>query len=53
MNPITYTEMKCYFDLVEIRPEAWELELIKRLDVVALNAFAKQSEAEKQKQNKK
>jgi len=53
VNPITYTEMKCYFDLVEIRPEAWELELIKRFDVVALNAFAKQSEIEKQKQAKK
>ena len=53
VNPITYTEIKCYFDLIDIRPEAWELELIKRFDSTALAAFAKQAEAEKNKQQQK
>ena len=50
VNPISYTEIKSYFDLIEIKPEDWELELLKKFDASALSAFAKQAETEKQKQ---
>lgn len=53
INPITYTEIKCYFDLVEVRPDSWELELIRRFDSIALEAFGKQTELEKKKQQQK
>lgn len=40
-NPITFTEMKCYFDLMEIQPEPWEVHIIKMLDSIALGISEK------------
>lgn len=40
-NPITYTEMKSYFDLMQIEPEEWEVELIRLFDNAALDAYEK------------
>lgn len=54
INPISYTEIKAYFDLIDIRPEEWEIMLIKRFDNEALIAYAKEAkEAEKRNQQKK
>ena len=39
LNPISYTEIKSYFDLIDIQPEEWEVNLIKALDNEALAAF--------------
>lgn len=49
-NPITFTEMKSYFDLIQVDPEEWEVDLIKRLDNVAMDAYEKATE--KTTQNK-
>lgn len=43
-SPITYTEMRNYFDLMEIDPDEWELVLLRRLDNTALNIYAKAQE---------
>lgn len=43
-NPITYTEMKSYFDLIQIEPEEWEINLIKQFDNVALEVYEKAAE---------
>lgn len=43
-NPITYTEMKNYFDLIQVEPEEWEVNLIKQFDNVALEEYEKSSE---------
>lgn len=43
-SPITYTEMRNYFDLMDIDPEEWELILLRRLDNTALNIYAKAQE---------
>lgn len=43
-NPITFTEMKNYFDLIQVEPEEWEIELIKRFDNAVLDAFEKAAE---------
>lgn len=43
-SPITYTEMRNYFDLMEINPDEWELVLLRRLDNTALDTYAKAQE---------
>lgn len=53
VNPIPYTEIKAYFDLMEIQPEDWEVNLIKLFDNEALQAYAKEAEAERKKSSKK
>lgn len=40
-NPITFTEMKNYFDLIQVEPEEWEVNLIRRFDMVALDHYEK------------
>lgn len=53
INPISYTEIKCYFDLMDIKPDEWEINLIRLFDNEALQAFAKEAEAERKKNTKK
>jgi hypothetical protein len=53
INPIAYTEIKAYFDLMQIEPEEWEVTLIKLFDNEALQAYAKEAEAERKKNTKK
>lgn len=53
INPISFTEIKAYFDLLDIKPEEWELTLIKRFDNEALSAYAKEAEAAKKQQQSK
>lgn len=43
-SPITFTEMKNYFDLMQIEPEEWELNLLRKFDNLALDTFAKEQE---------
>lgn len=35
---ITYTEIKSYFDLMQIKPLDWEVQLIKKFDFAYLSA---------------
>lgn len=39
-NPINYTEIKSYFDLLSIAPCEWEIDLIRKLDNEMLTAMA-------------
>ena len=41
--------MYSYFKLLEIQPQEWEIEIIKRLDRVALEAYAEQAKKEQKK----
>jgi hypothetical protein len=43
-SPITFTEMKAYFDLLQIEPDEWELVLLRKFDNLALDIFAKAQE---------
>jgi len=49
VNPISYSEMCSYFQLFEIQPHDWEIETIRKLDKVALDAFAEQAKKEQKK----
>lgn len=51
VNPISYSDMYGYFKLIGIQPDDWEVETIRRLDIIALDAFAEQAKKE-QKKNK-
>ena len=54
LNPISYTEIKSYFDLYMLVPAEYEITLIKRLDSIALKCFSKEQEkTEKKNKNKK
>lgn len=53
INPISYTEIKSYFDLMDTQPEEWEVILIKLFDNEALQAYAKEADAERKKKTKK
>jgi hypothetical protein len=46
-SPITYTEMRNYFILVDIEPLPEEIHIIKVFDSIALEAMAKQQEKKK------
>ena len=49
VNPISYTEIKNYFDLMQIFPDPSEVEVISLLDSVFMEHYAKEQE----KNNKK
>lgn len=51
-NPITYTEIKSFFELEGIVPESWEMSLLERFDRVAMVFFSKQQEEQNNKKNK-
>ena len=53
VNPIPYSEIKAYFDLIDVQPEDWEVTLIKLFDNEALSVYAKEAEAERKKSSKK
>ena len=42
-NPISFLEIKAYFDLISIKPLPWEIGLIKRLDNAYLEYSANQA----------
>ena len=44
MNPISYTDIYSYFNLISMQPEEWELDLIKILDRKVLINQAKEAE---------
>lgn len=40
-------------DLIDIEPDEWEIELIKKFDLEALKAYAKEAERQKKSSGKK
>lgn len=53
MNPISYSDIKAFFDLYGIKPESWEVQAIRLLDVTVMNVLMeKQSKNSKSKQSK-
>ena len=43
ISPISYLEIDAYFRLMDISPSDWEVSLIRRFDIVAMNSFAEES----------
>lgn len=56
INPIQFSDMKAYFDLMMIHPEEWEIDVIRILDNIALNQYseeAKKNQAKSKPKSKK
>lgn len=53
VNPLSYTEMKCFFDLEGVVPTDWELEILKKLDAVAIESYAKSQKKQEESSKKK
>lgn len=52
INPISYVEIKSYYDLIGVQPEEWELLALRKLDTVVLEIYAEQSKKEQQRKSK-
>lgn len=48
-NPISYSDIYSYFQLIGIEPHDWEIDVIRKLDMIALDAFAEQARKEQKK----
>ncbi len=44
VNPIPYSEIKAYFDLMQYQPMQYELDLIDLFDNIAVTEYSKQLE---------
>lgn len=44
LNPISYSDIYSYFNLIDMKPEEWELDLIKIMDKKVLSIYAKETE---------
>jgi hypothetical protein len=53
VNPISYSDIKSYMDLISIEMHEWELHLLKRIDNEAILSYAKEAEIERKKNVKK
>lgn len=53
VSPISYLEMKAFFELHQLYPTHYELELIEQFDNVALEIFAKQQKEKEKQQSKR
>lgn len=53
VNPISYSDIKSYIDLIGVNIEDWELQLIKQFDNEAMNSYVKEAELERKKASKK
>lgn len=51
-NSLSFTEIKSFFDLIDYKPDAWELDMIERFDDVAMKVISEQ-QAKKQKEKPK
>ena len=48
-SAISYTEMKAYFELLQIQVESWEIEVIKMFDRVAMKITSDQQTKQQNK----
>lgn len=53
LNAISYTEISNYFNLIQITPQSWEIELIKLFDNTALQVIHSNQEKKQAQQSKK
>ncbi len=52
VNPLQYSEIKAYFELIQYTPLDWEIEMIEKFDSIALSEYEKQAERNKPKKSK-
>lgn len=53
VNPLSYVEIKAYYDLHQQVPEPWEITIIRYFDAVVMNVYAERAKQDQQKAQKK
>ena len=53
VNPITWIELKSYYDLIQYVPNQIELDILGKLDQIAMKAYAKQAEQQSKVKSRK
>lgn len=53
INSISWSDTKAYFDLIQIQPTEDELNILNRLDNIALKHFSEQQKEEQKKSSGK
>ena len=53
VNPLSYSEIKAYYDLQQQVPEPWEADLIRYMDATVMKIMADKSKQEQSKSSKK
>ena len=53
VNPLSYSEIKAYYDLQQYLPEPWEADLIRYMDATVMNVYAEKAKQEQSKSSKK
>jgi len=52
-NCIPYTEIKAYYDLINVVPEPWEVEVLRHMDNLVMQIMSDKQRQEQSKANKK
>lgn len=52
VNPLSYAEIKAYFDLQQQVPEPWEADVIRYFDQQVLTVYADKAKKEQARQKK-
>lgn len=52
INPISWSDMQSYFNLIQYQPYEWEIDLINNLDSIFLQVHHEQQEKEQNKKKK-
>lgn len=53
VNPIAYSEMLSFFELINYQPQEWELDMIERFDSIAMQEYDKEATKERKKAKSK
>lgn len=51
LNPITYSDIAAYFQLKQITPDDWEIDLIKRFDREVMKVYAEKAKQDSKKKS--
>jgi hypothetical protein len=51
-NPLSYSEIKAFFALIQYQPQHWELLLIEKFDEITMQVYEEIRKKEEKKQSK-
>lgn len=51
LNPIAYSDISAYFQLKQVIPDEWEIDLLKRFDREVMKVYAEKAKLDSKKKN--
>lgn len=46
INCISYQEILAYYELMQVRPDPWEIEIIRYFDNIVMDVYSEKAKAE-------